>query len=123
MSRYPRGVDQLYPRRTRRYESRPGRGVVVAATLDELNGPNRGEVELPHHLLWNPDRTANLDDPWDLEWVYALVLREARGVDDLRAWIDGTTLQGLWPTLNLPRGVRKAWEDQHATLVRRPAAA
>lgn len=121
MTRYPLAVDQLSPRRTR-HESRPGRRVKVTATLDELTGPTHGVVELPHHLLWQPDRSANLDDPWDLEWVYALVLREARNVADLRAWIDGPTLHRLWPSLNLPRAVRQAWEGQHSTLMRRFAA-
>jgi hypothetical protein len=49
------------------------------------------------------------------------VLREAARPDDLTAFLDGGTLIGLWPTLYLPRGVRRAWEDRHPVL--RAAAA
>jgi hypothetical protein len=48
--------------------------------------------------------------------MYALALREARRLDDLRSWINGGTLVRLWPDLNLPRGVRLAWEDRHPVL-------
>ncbi len=103
-------------RAPRRYESRPGRPAVVAATLAELRGRATGTVELPNHLLWRADRTVDLDDPWSREWAYALVLREAGRIDDLRTWIDGSVLLELWPELNLPRGVRAAWEDRHPVL-------
>jgi hypothetical protein len=100
----------------RRYESRPGRTVVVTRTLDELCGPVTGVVELPNRLLWRPNRFVDLADPWSVGWMYALVLREARRLEDLRSWIDGGTLVRLWPELNLPRGVRLAWEDRHPVL-------
>jgi hypothetical protein len=96
---------------------------VVTATLDELNGPTGGTVELPTRLLWQQNRTVDLDDAWTRSWVYALVLREARQRDDLRAWINRDVLAELWPDLNLPRGVRNAWEDRHPVLRRQPAAA
>lgn len=105
----------------RRYESRPGRLVVVVDSLDELQGPTGGTVELPNRLLWQPDRTVDLDDAWTRGWMYALVLREARRRDDLRTWINGSVLLELWPGLNLPRAVRAAWEDRHPAL--RPHAA
>ncbi|HEX8345695.1 MAG TPA: hypothetical protein VF657_13315 [Actinoplanes sp.] len=107
----------------RRYDSRPGRTTVVTATLDELRGPVGGTVELPNSLLWLPDRAVDLDDTWTRGWVYALVLREARRRDDLRKWINGEVLAELWPALNLPRGVRTAWEDRHPVLRRHPAPA
>ena len=110
-------------RPARRHESRPGRGVVVTATLDELRGPTSGVVELPNNLIWQPDRTVDLDDGWSLRWMYALVLREARRHDDLRTWLDGPLLVELWPQLNLPRGVRAAWEDTHPALGRHVSAA
>lgn len=103
-------------RGARQYQSRPGRPVVVAPALDELHGPTSGVVELPNRLLWRPHRTIDLDDAWSVAWMYALVLREAARVDDLREWVDGETLIHLWPDLNLPRGVRRAWEDRHPVL-------
>jgi hypothetical protein len=100
----------------RRHESRPGCLAVVTATLDELHGPTGGTVELPNRLLWRPDRAVDLDDAWSREWMYAVVLRESRNRDDLRAWLNGAVLRELWPVLNLPRGVRQAWEDHHPAL-------
>lgn len=109
-------MDLDQARRARRHQAAPGRTALVAPTLDELHGPTTGVVELPNRLLWRPDRTVDLDDAWSREWMYALVLREATRLADLRDWIDGATLRQLWPDLNLPRGVRRAWEDRHPIL-------
>jgi hypothetical protein len=116
-------VEAAEERFARRYQSRPGRPALVAPSLDELHGPTAGTVELPNRLLWRPNRRVDLDDAWSLGWMYALVLREASLLDDLRAWIDGNTLIRLWADLNLPRGVRQAWEERHPELRRMHAAA
>lgn len=97
------------------------RRAVVVADLADLCGPTTGMVELPHRLFWQPDRHVNLDKPALLAWMYETVLREAATSDELRDWLDGPTLQRLWPTLYLPRRVRQAWERQHPVL--RPASA
>ena len=105
-----------------RYESRPGRSVVVAASLADLRGPAEGTVELPIWLFWSsPDHTFDLGDPDMRRWLYQIVLREASRQEDLTAYLDGDTLIALWPGLYLPKGVRQAWEDQHPAL--RAAAA
>jgi hypothetical protein len=91
---------------------------LVALSLEELNGPTSGVVELPHRLMWQADRLLDLDDPYERRWLYEIVLREATRFDDLRAWLDGSTLRRLWPELILPRGVRQAWEERHPTLRR-----
>jgi len=105
-----------------RYESRPGRGVVVAATLADLQGPTHGQVELPIWLFWHPGRTFDLDKPGMLPWMCEVVLREARSTEDL-AHLNGEMLAVLWPDLYLPKGVRQAWEDQHPELHAAPAPA
>lgn len=103
-------------------ETRQGRAgarhrrVVVAPRLDELHGPTSGVIELPNRLLWRPDRHVNLDHPAILQWMYAVVLREAATVDELRTWLDGDTLVRLWPEIYLPRWVRQAWRDRHPEL-------
>lgn len=105
--------------------ARPHRPVLVAGTLDELAGPDRGTVELPLRLWWNPDRAFDLAEPTMLAWMYENVLREAIRVDELRAFLDGPTLVRVWPDLNLPRAVRAAWEARHPRLrlaARRDAA-
>jgi hypothetical protein len=99
----------------RRHASRPGREVLVAASLADLRGAVHGRVELPIWLFWYPDRTFDLDEPGMLPWMYQIVLREARRPEDL-AYLDEDMLIALWPGLFLPKGVRQAWEEQHPAL-------
>jgi hypothetical protein len=105
-----------------RYQSRPGRGVLVAADLADLHGHTHGPVELPIWLFWYPDRTFDLDEPGMLPWMYQVVLREASSTEDL-AYLNGDLLIALWPELYLPKGVRQAWEDRHPALQAVPAPA
>lgn len=103
-----------------RYQSRPGRRVVVVASLADLCGPTEGSVELPLWLFWScPGHTFDLGDHDMRQWLYQTVLREAGRPEDLTAYLDGDTLIALWPDLYLPKGVRQAWEDAHPAL--RPA--
>ena len=107
-----------------RYESRPGRRAVVAASLADLRGPTQGAVQLPLWLFWSsPDHAFDLGDPDMRRWLYQTVLREAGSQEDLAAYLDGDTLIALWPDLYLPSGVRQAWEDQHPLLAAAAAAA
>ncbi|MFC8849418.1 MULTISPECIES: hypothetical protein [unclassified Micromonospora] len=103
-------------RAARRHQSRPGRSALVADDLAALSGPTHGVVELPHRLLWRPDRQVDLDHEWALTAMYETVLTEAVHVDELCAWLDGPTLIRVWNDLYLPRGVRRAWEDHHPVL-------
>lgn len=96
--------------------ARPGRPAVVTGSLDELAGPDHGVVELPQRLMWNPDRTFDLDDPDQLLWMYENVLREAIRTSELRRWLNAAVLVRVWRSLNLPRGVRQAWEARHPGL-------
>ena len=98
------------------YLARPGRPAVVPRTLDELAGPIGGIVELPVRLMWNSERAFDLADPDELLWMYENVLRETTRVTDLRELIHAPTLRRVWPLLNLPRGVRLAWEGRHRSL-------
>ena len=105
-----------------RYQSRPGRDAVVAASLADLKGPNEGTVELPLWLFWSsPGHAFDLGDPDMRRWLYQTVLREAARPEDLTTNLNGDLLVALWPELYLPKGVRQAWEDQHPAL--RAAAA
>jgi hypothetical protein len=118
----PMGTVQAAAHRTR-YQSRPGRSVLVAARLADLQGPAHGTVELPIWLFWYPDRTFDLDEPGMLAWMYRTVLREASSPEDLTTYLNGDTLVALWPDLYLPRGVRQAWEERHPVLRAAPAPA
>lgn len=107
-----------------RYQSRPGRRAVVAASLADLRGPTEGPVELPIWLFWSsPGHVFDLGDPDMRRWLYQTVLREAGCQEDLAAYLDGDTLIALWPSLYLPKGVRQAWEDKHPALRAAAAAA
>ncbi len=107
-----------------RYQSRPGRSAIVAASLADLQGPTEGTVKLPLWLFWSsPDHVFDLGDPDMRRWLYQTVLREASRSEDLTTYLDGDTLTALWPDLFLPEGVRQAWEDQHPTLRAAAAAA
>lgn len=100
-----------------RYLSRPGRRALVAADLAGLHGPADGVVELPLRLFWSlPGHQFDLDDSDARRWYYETVLREASRPEDLTAYLDGATLARLWPDLFLPKGVRRAWEEQHPSL-------
>ncbi|MEV0005185.1 hypothetical protein AB0H28_23270 [Micromonospora sp. NPDC050980] len=98
------------------YLARPGRPAVVARTLAELTGPTTGIVELPVRLMWSSERAFDLADEDELLWMYENVLRETSRVADLRELIHAPTLRRVWPLLNLPRGVRLAWERRHRSL-------
>ncbi len=100
-----------------RYQSRPGRAVVVAASLADLRGPREGMVELPLWLFWScPGHKFDLSDRDMRLWLYQTVLREAGSAEDLSTYLDRDTLISLWPDLYLPEGVRKAWEDRYPVL-------
>lgn len=103
--------------------ARPHRPVLVTGTLTELAGPTRGVVELPLRLWWNPHRRFDLGQHTMLLWMYENVLREAVRADELRTHLHGATLIRIWPELNLPRGVRAAWEARHPALRRAAARA
>lgn len=96
--------------------ARPHRPVLVAGTLEELGGPTGGRVELPLRLWWNPSRAFDLDNPTMLAWMYENVLREAIRHDELRRYLNKRLLVQVWPELNLPHGVRRAWEARFASL-------
>jgi len=99
------------------YQARPGRRVLVIDDLADLRGPAAGTVELPLRLFWSlPDHRFDLDDPDPRLWYYQTVLREASRPADLTTYLDRDTLVSIWPDLYLPRGVRRAWEDQHPAL-------
>ena len=101
----------------RAYQARPGRSAVVIPDLADLRGPVTGTVELPLWLSWShPGLTFDLARPGHA----AMAVRDrAAGSGQPggpHPYLDRDTLIALWPRLYLPKGVRLAWEDQHAAL-------
>ena len=67
-------------------------------------------------MLWRSNRVLDLDQPFYLRWMYEIVLREAVSYEELRTWLDASTLHRLWAKLYLPHGVRRDWEARHPSL-------
>jgi hypothetical protein len=104
------------------YQARPGRRVIVVTDLANLRGPSRGTVQLPLRLYWSgPSPVFDLGEPYLARWLYQIVLREASRPEDLTGYLDRDTLIAVWSQLDLPKGVRQAWEERHPQL--RAAAA
>jgi DNA invertase Pin-like site-specific DNA recombinase len=100
------------------YQARPGRRVLVIDDLADLRGPVAGLAELPLRLFWSlPGHQFDLADRDARLWYYQTVLREASRAGDLTRHLDAGTLIALWPELYLPRGVRRAWEERHQSLL------
>lgn len=95
--------------------ARPGRQALVAVRLADLRGPVSGQLELPLRVFWSGPGVFNLDDLAQLRLAYENVLREAISAEEL-ALLNGAKLAEVWPDLFLPKGVRRAWEEQHAVL-------
>ena len=53
------------------------RRYTIARSLDELRGPDGGQLRLPARLDWGPPRSYDLDDDRDVAVMYERVMREA----------------------------------------------
>jgi hypothetical protein len=71
--------------------------------------PATGEVTLPDRLLWNQSRPFDLSDETRLCSMIRIVLREARGQEDLAEYVDRDSLIRLWGSLGLPVYICEAW--------------
>lgn len=88
----------------------------VADDLALLRGPTTGVVTLPRHLDWSGSADYDLDSPGRVVDLYRTVLIEATKPDDLHLFLDRAILTRLWPSLWLPPGVRRAWEERFREL-------
>jgi hypothetical protein len=90
-------------------------------SLDELDGPTGGVVELSKSVLWAPGGgQVDLDEPGGVELAYRAVLAEGLVADQV-AVLNRERLIEVWPQLMLPRRVRELWEGRFPEL--RAAAA
>ncbi len=97
------------------------RSRTIIDDLDELCGPRTGVFELPLHLNASAPRRFDLGNPTDRLAAYQLVLLEATSRGDLTDWLYRDELIRFWPDLYLPRQLRQAWQDRHASLRERGA--
>ena len=84
----------------------------LPTTLDELDGPTSGAVELPLELAWSGLRVFDLGDVKLLLGLYRIVLNNG-STDDFVRYLDHGHLVRHWPVLRkmLGRGVRDSWEE------------
>jgi hypothetical protein len=93
------------------------RAVVVPASLADLHGPAAGLIELPQRLFWSDtDHVFDLSDCDRLLEMYEAVFDAARTQADLADYLNGETLDRVWPRLALSPRVRRAWEAAHPEL-------
>ncbi|MFG3295266.1 hypothetical protein ACGF3G_41530 [Streptomyces sp. NPDC048179] len=92
-------------------------------SLDELQGPTHGVVELPLHMAWSGMTSYDLGKPRQRMGLYRTVLHEGLR-DDLPRYLNQDLLLHLWPVLRklVGRTVRAVWEDAFPQLASRSRA-
>lgn len=60
------------------------------------------------YIVWSKDEI-DLNDPWQRKWYIQQVLTHGRAEDI--AELDWNEIKQLLPELNLPKEVRRLWED------------
>ncbi|MGW2706707.1 hypothetical protein [Streptomyces sp. NPDC001340] len=96
----------------------------LPASLDELCGPDQGQVELPLHVAWSGLRTYDLDRLRQRMSLYRTVLAEGQR-DDLITLLNRDLLVAQWPVLRtlVSRHIRLVWEEAFPALARRTSTA
>jgi len=84
-------------------------------TFQQLRGPAGGQLELPNHVHWGPERIVDLDTDGGILKAYEAVLQEG-SIDDQVAILNGDRLLELWPELVVPVRVRVLWESRFPQL-------
>lgn len=82
---------------------------VVPSSLESLDGPAAGVVELPTRLDWGADRAYDLAEAADAIALYSKVISEASTEADLTQYLNHDVLVALWPRLQLPRRCAALW--------------
>ncbi|MDQ1005827.1 hypothetical protein QFZ82_000312 [Streptomyces sp. V4I23] len=96
----------------------------LPGTLEELDGPEHGPVELPLHIVWSGLRTYDLDRPRQCMGLYRTVLAEGQR-EDITRFLNRDLLLSQWPLMRtmISRHVREAWEAAFPELAHRASAA
>jgi hypothetical protein len=96
----------------------------LPASLDALQGPAQGLVQLPFHVAWSGMTSYDLAKPRQRMGLYRTVLHEGMH-EDLTRYLNQDLLLQLWPRLRrlVGRTVRTVWEDAFPALAARGRAA
>ncbi|MFD7155771.1 hypothetical protein ACFV9C_14285 [Kribbella sp. NPDC059898] len=84
---------------------------VVPESLDLLQGPTAGAVELPTRLDWTTNNRYDLGNRDEAIGLYNRVISEASTQADLTEFLNGDVLLALWPQLHLPRRCTALWVE------------
>lgn len=89
---------------------------LVPDSLEELNGPSSGVVELPIHLDWGPERHYDVADDARCRTLYQLTLQNSGSTQEMARIINAGRLITLWSSMRLPNRCRQLWNDAFAQL-------
>ncbi|HEY9339727.1 MAG TPA: hypothetical protein VIQ79_35120 [Kribbella sp.] len=84
---------------------------VVPESLDLLQGPTAGVIDLPTRLDWGPNSRYDLSNIDEATALYTKVISEASTQDDLTQYLSRDILVALWPRLRLPRRCADLWNQ------------
>jgi hypothetical protein len=96
--------------------------VAIPDDLSALRGPTTGQVRLPlrvHSSGVGPAQVFDLGKETQRRELYELVLTEGTA-EDVCTYLDLAELRRLWPSLWLPRHVRRAWQPRLEALAAEP---
>lgn len=97
------------------------RPYAVPRSLEDLQGPDHGVIQLPLTLAWSGRRQFDLDDDYDRGALYKIVLEEGDDTDQRRL-LNPALLRRHWPQLRPARQVRALWERRFPELRQANAA-
>ena len=84
---------------------------VVPESLDLLQGPTAGVIDLPTRLDWGPNSRYDLSNIDEATALYTKVISEASTQEDLTQYLSRDILVALWPRLRLPRRCADLWNQ------------
>ncbi len=75
----------------------------------QRTGQEAIEMRPKRYIVWSTNKEVDLTDPWQRKWYIKQVLTHGR-TEDI-AELDWDEVRRLLLELNLPRRVRRLWED------------
>lgn len=84
-------------------------------SLDALQGPAHGVIEVPVTVHWGPQSAWNLDVEGEAVFAYQQLVRE--GTPPVQTeLLNAEVLKRVWPRLVLPERSRQLWESRFPEL-------
>ncbi len=88
----------------------------VPESLDYLQGPAEGTIELPLHVCWAPGSNSfKLSIPANVKTAYTALVAEGTEQDQMSMLNKGILIE-YWPHLNLPIKAAKMWQNMFPEL-------